>query len=177
MRSLSLAREAVTVCPVAAIMTSCGPLGQAKGDTPPLIARNALPPAWETERSGQPTHRAAPFLYVGSGWPLLSEYALDSSKPLRTVKPQYGAVATALDSFGDLIAETGFISHGFVSVYDARSLKYLRGIDGVWAVALAADRDGYIYAADCGDGIDVLVPGGTKEMHVIYQHGRVYVSL
>ncbi len=158
-------RRVLYGCIAIALLASC------RG-AQPIGAADVIPQSPVTTHPAQPKYRSKSFLYAGSLWPLLSKYALDSSKPLRSIKTREGPVAIALDSIGNLIAETGDISHGFIAVYDAASLKRLRAIDGIWAVSLAVDRDGYVYAADCGDGIVVLSPGGTKVSHVIYQRVR-----
>jgi DNA-binding beta-propeller fold protein YncE len=101
-----------------------------------------------------------PFLYVGGA--KLSQYALGSSKPLHTLNLSLGASAIALDDRGNLFVANGGISEGYVAVYDAQSLKLLRSEELTDDTFLAVGRRGYLYATNCGDGINVFTPGGMK---------------
>jgi hypothetical protein len=101
-----------------------------------------------------------PFLYVGGAE--LSQYALGSSKPLHTVNLSLGASAIALDGRGNLFLANGGISEGYIAVYDAQSLELLRSEELTDDTFLAVGRRGYLYATNCGDGIDVFTPGGMK---------------
>lgn len=111
-----------------------------------------------------------PFLYVGGR--RLSEYALNGSKPLRSIKAGWGALALALDSFGNLFAANGNPSYGAVAAYEARDLKLEHTIYPAYPLALAVDRLGYLYVANCGDGIEVYAPGGTTTVSVIKRRVR-----
>jgi DNA-binding beta-propeller fold protein YncE len=114
-----------------------------------------------------PAGPGASFLYAGGG--KLSKYGLDDSRP-RTRSDQVGAVALALDRFGNLFAGNGSASWGTITVYDAATLKLRRtisGIDGIRSVA--TDRQGYLYVATCYAGIYVFAPGST---HIDYRIRR-----
>jgi hypothetical protein len=105
-----------------------------------------------------------PFLYVGGA--KLSQYALGSSKPLHTVNLSLGASAIALDGRGNLFVANGGISEGYIAVYDAQSLELLRSEDLTDDTFLAVGR--YLYATNCGDGINVFTPGGMKYDYARY---------
>ncbi len=101
-----------------------------------------------------------PFLYVGGA--KLSQYALGSSKPMHSVSLSFGASAIALDGRGNLFVANGGISEGYIAVYDAQSLKLLRSEELTDDTFLAVGRRGYLYATNCGDGINVFTPGGMQ---------------
>lgn len=107
-----------------------------------------------------------PFLYVGGA--KLSQYALGSSKPLHTLNLSLGASAIALDGRGNLFVANGGASEGYVAVYDAQSLKLLRSEELTDDTFLAVGRRGYLYATNCGDGINVFSPGGLKYDYTRY---------
>ena len=111
-----------------------------------------------------------PLLYVGGR--RLSQYALNGSKPLRSIKAGWGAFALALDSFGKLFVANGNPSYVAVAAYEARDLKLERTIYTAYPLALAADRLGYLYVANCGDGVEVYAPGGTTIIGVIKRRVR-----
>jgi hypothetical protein len=98
-----------------------------------------VPPA------GAPAH-VGRFLYVAGD--KLSEYELGSPEPLHTDVNYYaGGAAIALDRHGHLCESNGNVSAAQLFEYDARTLKLLRGLNGVGAYfALVADPRGYLYA-------------------------------
>src|SRR5579863_7343703 len=75
-----------------------------------------------------------PFLYVGGR--RLSQYPLNSSEPLRSIKAGWGALTLALDSFGTLFAANGNASYGAVVAYEARDLKVERTVYTIYPLAL-----------------------------------------
>jgi DNA-binding beta-propeller fold protein YncE len=116
-----------------------------------------------------------PFLYVGGR--RLSQYALNGSKPLHSVKMRWPTFALALDSFGNLFAANGNPSYGAVNAYEAQNLNLERTIYTIYPLALAVDRLGYLYVANCGDGIEVYAPGGTTLVSVIKRRVRSACAL
>jgi DNA-binding beta-propeller fold protein YncE len=115
-----------------------------------------------------PGGTGASFLYAGGG--KLSKYGLDDSRPQRSRSDQVGAVALALDRFGNLFAGNGSPSWGTITVYDAATLKLRRSISGIDGIrSVATDRQGYLYVATCYAGIYVFAPGST---HIDYRIRR-----
>ncbi|MFZ0031184.1 MAG: SMP-30/gluconolactonase/LRE family protein [Candidatus Cybelea sp.] len=128
----------------------------------------------------QPTRTAlidrGPFLYIGGS--KISMYRLGSTKPMRTVSSSLGANVFALDSAGELLAGSGSISWGALTVYDARTLGLIRtdtGIDGT--SALAVDAQDYVYDATCGGAITVFTPGVSKIVGEIRRGARSVCSM
>lgn len=132
--------------------------------TVPLVA-----PAASGAVNQQPTQpdKAGPYLYVAGT--SLSQYALGSSKPLRSVPMSYGANAIAFDSYGRIFVTNGGGSYGTIPVLDARNLTLLRTIGGSDSIYVATNRAGYVYASNCGRGIDLFTPGGVKWLHPIFR--------
>ncbi len=115
--------------------------------------------AYSANSHGPRSHEA---LFVGSSFPKISKYAVDSVKPLRSVKAASGAISLALDSAGELFAANGNPSYGAISVYSARSLHLIRTFESIGPRSLAIDENGYLYVANCGDGIEIYAPGGVR---------------
>ena len=107
-----------------------------------------------------------PFLYIGGG--KLSQYALGDSNPRHSVDLSLGASALALDSRGDLFVANGGASEGYIAVYDAQSLELRRSEELTDDTFLAVGRRGYLYASNCGGGINVFTPGGIKYDYTHY---------
>jgi DNA-binding beta-propeller fold protein YncE len=116
-----------------------------------------------------------PFLYVGGA--KLSQYALGSSKPLHSVNLSLGASAIALDNRGNLFVANGNISEGYIAVYDAQSLKLSRSEVLTDDTFVAVSRRGYLYASNCGGGIDVFTPGGMKYDYTRYLRSGAVCAL
>lgn len=112
---------------------------------------------------------AGPFLYV-AGYPMLSQYALGSSKPLRSIV-NYNcceSATLAFDLHGQLCIANGNPSAAQVYEYDPRTLKLLQTLNGVGTfLALVANRSGYLYASTGDPWVYVYAPGCTQRVHVI----------
>jgi hypothetical protein len=143
----------------------------------PVFSRPAtLPATAATPQAVHPAENAGPFLYVGGL--KLSMYALGSSEPLRSVKVNnyISKAELALDLHGHLCLANGDISAAQILAYDARTLKFVGGVNGQGAFpALLADRRGYLYASTNGAGIYVYAPGCTRGVNVI-RRGANYVG-
>lgn len=101
-----------------------------------------------------------PFLYVGGS--KLSQYALGRSNPRHSLDLGLGASALALDNRGNLFVANGGISSGDITVYDAQNLELQRSEERTDDTFLAVGRSGYLYATNCGGGINVFTPGGLQ---------------
>lgn len=138
---------------------SAGPL---RSDSP------AAPPAL-----AQPGTSGGPYLYVGGL--KISQYALGSTKPLRTIDLQgpYEVIALATDSSGHLFAEYGNpTSGGVIVVYDALTLAqdYVIPNTAGWG-SIALDSKGSLYYC-FGDPVLVYPPGHTKQLYEIRSHAH-----
>jgi DNA-binding beta-propeller fold protein YncE len=107
-----------------------------------------------------------PFLYIAGG--KLSQYALGDSNPRHSVDLSLGASALALDSRGNLFVANGGASEGYIAVYVAQSLELRRSEELTDDTFLAVGRRGYLYASNCGGGINVFTPGGIKYDYTHY---------
>jgi sugar lactone lactonase YvrE len=125
----------------------------------PNVENTVKSAAYSADLTRPPGHEV---LFVGSAFPRISQYAVGSAKPLRSVKAPDGAVSLALDSAGELFAANGNPSYGAISVYSAHSLQLIRTFESAAPQSLAVDENGYLYVANCGDGIDVYAPGGER---------------
>lgn len=129
-----------------AVLTACGG------------SRTASLPAapFARERAGA---AKGPFLYVSGS--SLSQYALDSSKPLHSVTEDAPYGPLVLDHAGRLIAVQG--DSGF-AVFDARSLTRLKFVSASYPTSIAVDLNDDIYVANCGGAVAVFSPGGMKRV-------------
>ena len=124
-----------------------------------------LPPAeLHTDAAPNAARSAAkgPYLYVAGE--ALSEYAVGSSKPLRTAKPAHQVTALALDRFGNLFVREIYGSlAGEIQVFNAFDLRLKRTIKNppLLASAMVTDADGYLYVAS-DVGVWVYPPGGDR---------------
>jgi hypothetical protein len=109
------------------------------------------------------------FLYVGGS--KLSMYALGSTTPRYVAKVNPSNVlsaAIALDLHGHLCEANGEVSGPVLYEYDAATLKFLKGSQGVGGFpSLVADRLGYLYASTFGGAIEVYAPGCLHQVNVI----------
>jgi hypothetical protein len=144
------------VASLVALLLCCA---QCAGAGPPNSASPATLPNATFSPSG-------PFLYVGGGE--LSQYALGDSNPRHSVDLSLGASALALDNRGNLFVANGGASEGYIAVYDAQSLELRRSEELTDDTFLAVSRRGYLYASNCGGGIDVFTPGGLKYDYTRY---------
>ena len=116
-----------------------------------------------------------PFLYVGGG--KLSQDARGDSNPRQSVDLSLGASALALDNRGNLFVANGDVSEGYIAVYDAQSLELRRSEALTDDTFLAVSNRGYLYASNCGGGIDVFTPGGMKYDYTRYLRNGAVCSL
>ena len=113
-----------------------------------------------------------PFLYVTSLFFELSKFRLNQPRPLRTVRlrNQDGFRGLAINPQGYLFVESGNVSEGTIKVYDARTLRAVRKLEGIYASSLVSGPGGYIYATNCGDGVYVIAPDGTGVIGSVSDH-------
>ncbi|MFY9720522.1 MAG: hypothetical protein WAK16_12855 [Candidatus Cybelea sp.] len=104
----------------------------------------------------------------------LSQYALGSSEPLRTVKgPNFYGISIALDPLGNLSVLFGNGSGGEILVYRARNLEREYEIFSAPGFgSIAADSKGNIYDVYGGPGIAVYAPGGKYPLYKIRRNAR-----
>lgn len=122
----------------------------------PTVAPPAAPSTLEARKSG------GTFLYVASAFSRLSQYALGSSQPLLSVDTGEDIVSMALTASGSLFAGDGNSSYPTVFVYDAMNLERLRRFNSIPIWALTTSGQGYLYVANCGDGVTVYTPLGKR---------------
>jgi DNA-binding beta-propeller fold protein YncE len=123
-----------------------------------------------------PLQVGAAVLYVGSTWPILSEYRLGSSKPFRSVKTTVGVDALASDSLGNLYVAEGGIDDGGVFVYDAAGLKLLREMGLEASTSLTVDRNNYLYDANCS-AVAIYPPNINKSVQTLHRGAQCNVLL
>jgi len=174
MKRFSLGRYALSGGIAAALLAGCGgsqPIG-APGAMPlsqnSAIARHAK--RGESTRGAESAKTS--FLYVASLFFKLSKFRLDGSMPLRTVRLRNsnGFQGLAVNPQGYLFVESGNVSEGTISVYDARTLRAVRELGGPYVSSLVSGPGGYIYAANCGDAIYVIAPDGTGVVGFVTDH-------
>jgi len=61
---------------------------------------------------------------------------------------------------GICFVANGDVSEGYIAVYDAQSLELRRSEALTDDTFLAVSNRGYLYASNCGGGIDVFTPAG-----------------
>lgn len=174
MRNLSFGSRGLSIS-AAAVLAACGgsqqPIG-APGAMPlsqtSAIARHAK--RGESMRGAESAKTS--FLYVASLFFELSKFRLDGSMPLRTVRLRNsnGFQGLAVNPQGYLFVESGNVSDGTISVYDARTLRAVRELRGPYVSWLVSGPRGYIYAANCGDAIYVIAPDGTGVVGFVTDH-------
>jgi DNA-binding beta-propeller fold protein YncE len=175
MKSFGFGRRYVlSGCVAAAMLAGCG------RSQPPIGAPGAMPQDGSTigiraDRGGsmREAESAKPsFLYVASLFFELSKFTLDGSKPLRTVRLRNsnGFQGLAVNPQGYLFVESGNLSEGTISVYDARTLRAVREIGGTYVPWLVSGPGGYVYGANCGDAIYVIAPEGTGVVGFVTDH-------
>jgi hypothetical protein len=134
-------------------------------------------PAPPTVAEARLAAEKGPFLYV-AGYKV-SQYALGSSEPLRTVKgPFYFAISMALDPLGNLSVLFGNGSGGEILVYQAGDLK--REYSPIYPPGfgeIAVDSKGNIYHAYGGPGIPVYPPGYREPLYTIHRNARAPYAL
>lgn len=143
------------------------------GCAAPLPApRAAAPAAVAGAQNAAPEGRRS-FLYANGVY--LSKYALGSSVPLVSIgNPSYGNgfPAFTVNDKGYLFAETGNVSNGFITVYNARTLVSVQEIPQIYSTFFATDSNGYVYGANCGLAILVFAPDGSGVVNVLRRRMR-----
>jgi DNA-binding beta-propeller fold protein YncE len=156
----------------AALLAGCG-------SQPPIGAPGAVLQdstiSTRADRGGSmrgPESAKPSFLYVASLFFKLSKFRLNASTPLRTVRLRNsdGFQGLAVNPQGYLFVESGNVSEGTISVYDARTLRAVREVVGPYVSRLVSGPGGYIYAANCGDAIYVIAPDGTGVVGFVRDH-------